>query len=121
MSPVAKLHNLRDFIAHFRFNYANEADLQRGIEQALLGGDFSFERELRLDDLGRLDFFVDGELVIETKIGGSAADLMRQVSRYAQSGKVVGILVVTDRASHRLPESFNGKPVLVHSLLDGAF
>lgn len=64
---------------------------------------------------------VDGDIVIETKIGGSAAELMRQVSRYAQSAGVAGILVVTSRANHHLPESFNGKPVLVHSLLGGAF
>jgi hypothetical protein len=115
-----KLRALRDFLSHFRFNYSSEAELQEGIERALSATTYAVQRELRLDDLGRLDFFIDGEIVIETKIEGSAPQLMRQVSRYAQSPKVLGILVVTDRATHTLPPSFNGKPVLVHSLLDGA-
>lgn len=121
MTAMRKLVALNNFLSRFRFNYANESELQLGIEAALLKGEFSFEKELSLDDFSRLDFFVDGEIAIETKIGGSAAQLMRQVSRYAQSEQVTGILVITNRASHMLPRTFNGKPILVFPLLDGAF
>lgn len=121
MNAVTDLRRMRDCLALFRFNYSREDDLQRGIEQVLTTSGFSVEREVRLDDYGRLDFLVNGCIAIETKIDGSAAALMRQVSRYAQCPIVTGILVVTDRANHRMPPAFNGKPVFVHSLLGGAF
>lgn len=121
MTAVSMLHALHGFLAQFRFNYASESDLQQGISQALAVYAHRVEREFQLGDLGRLDFLIDGQIVIETKIGGSAAELMRQVSRYAQSDSITGILVITDRANHRLPQAFNGKPVRVLSLLDGAF
>ena len=121
MSDMNRLRELRGHISHFRFNYSTEADLQAGIEKVLLGTTFRATREVPIYGLGRVDFIIEGGLVIETKIGGSAPQLMRQVSQYAQSPKVAGILVITDRANHVLPDSFNGKPVLIHSLLDGAF
>lgn len=114
------LIKLRDHFSEFRFFYANERALQDGLEIALRDLPYLTEREVVLPGLGRLDFLIEGIVVIETKIGGSAAALMRQVARYAESDQVLAILVVTDRASHRMPETFNGKPLLVHSLLDGA-
>jgi hypothetical protein len=120
MNPVTELQQLRDRLSGFRFHYANEADLQEGIHQALAATQFFVEREVRLPE-GRLDFLINGRTAIETKIGGSAPELMRQVARYAGNPTILSILVVTDRANHRLPSSFNGKPVLVHSLLGGAF
>lgn len=121
MEALERLRKLRDHLARFRFNFCSEDELQRGIEQVLARSTFEALREVRLGERGRLDFIVDGDIVIETKIGGSAAELMRQVARYAQSPQVAAILVVTSRAGHSLPASFNGKPVLVHSLLGGAF
>lgn len=120
-SAMSKLHAVRTLLSRFRFKYANETQLQRGIERILEESKFIFAREVTIDGIGRLDFFVEGEIAIEVKIDGSANELMRQVSRYAQSDRIRGILVVTSRATHSLPESFNSKPVMVHSLLDGAF
>jgi DNA-binding MurR/RpiR family transcriptional regulator len=126
MNHVERLIELRNCLAGFRFNYANEADLQRGIEQVLVKKGFIVKREVHLlseqgNLIGRLDFLIDGDVVIETKVDGSAAELMRQIARYAQSSTVKAILVVSDRASHVLPEAFNNKPVMVLSLLRGAF
>ncbi len=121
MNVITRLRTLRDHLSQFRFNYGCEDDLQCGIAQVLSSSQFEFVREHRISALDRLDFLVDGDIAIETKIGGSAASLMRQVSRYAEHAEIAGILVITDRASHVLPESFNGKPVLIHSLLEGAF
>lgn len=109
-------------LSRYRFNFTNEDELQAGIAQILDACmPLRAMREVVIDRIGRLDFLVDGEIAIETKIGGSANELMRQVARYAQSDRIQAILVVTSRATHTLPESFNGKPVMVHSLLDGAF
>jgi hypothetical protein len=120
MNAVERVIQLRNYLSEFRFNYANESELQRGIEQVLVKKGFQVEREVRFQ-FGRLDFLIDGEIAIETKIDGSAAELMRQVCRYVQSPDIIGILVVSDRASHVLPEAFNNKPVMVLSLLRGAF
>lgn len=120
MNALINLRALRGFLSQFRFNYTSEAELQLGIAQVLSASHFQFEREV-LIQLGRLDFLVDGEIAIETKIGGSVVALMRQVARYATDDQIASILVVTDRAKHNLPESFNGKPVMVLSLLGGAF
>lgn len=121
ISPLARLQEIRYFLSGFRFNFSNEDELQQGIAQSLSGSKFDFRREYVLTPKDRFDFFVDGCFVIETKVGGSTADVMRQVSRYAENAAVHGILVVTTRSGHVLPESFNGKPVLVHSLMECAF
>jgi hypothetical protein len=118
---VTKLQMLRDFLCHFTFNFCTEADLQVGIEQALTSSKFHVRREVRLSKADRIDFWIDEEVVIETKIGGSASQVMRQVSRYTLIEEVKGVLLVTNRPAHSLPASFNGKPILVHFLMDGAF
>lgn len=121
MSAAAKLHSLRDFLSQFRFNFTSEAELQTGIEQALAASSFRVQREYRLSEADRLDFLIDDELVIEVKIGSSTQAVQRQLWRYAQNDLPQGFLLVTNRAGHMIPHSFNGKPCLVHSLLDGAF
>jgi hypothetical protein len=103
-------------LRQFRFRYASENELQAGIAEALEGNDISFSREVRINEHDRLDFLI-GDIALETKIDGSAAALLRQVHRYAQSETVQSIIVVTDKARHRLPAVLNGKPVYVHSLL----
>lgn len=107
-------------LSRFRFRYTSEAELQAGIGQVLTQYGVAFEREVRLDGHSRVDFLVEKSIVIETKIHGSAPELMRQVSRYAEFPAVSSILVVTSRARHALPKSFNGKPVLIYSLIGGA-
>lgn len=120
MSALSQMESIRDHLSRFKFFYTSELELQSGLANALDMGGFKVQREYRLTPQDRLDFFMDG-IVVEVKIGGSPADVMRQVSRYAEHHKVQGVLLITTRAKHALPTSFNGKPILVHSLLDGAF
>jgi hypothetical protein len=119
-SALPRLEALRSHLSQFRFFYSCELEIQVAIGQLLQTAGIPAQREFRLSEKDRLDFFIDG-LVIEVKIGGSAADVMRQVARYAEHEKVQGVLLVTTKARHTLPDTFNGKPLLVHSLLDGAF
>lgn len=114
------LRSLRQTLSQFRFHYANEAELQRGIEQVLYDKQFEFYREYLLTPESRPDFYLTSGLVIEVKIASSTAEVMRQVARYASHEKVSGILLVTSR-QHRLPESFSGKPLLIHRLTESAF
>jgi hypothetical protein len=121
MNALTNLRMLRDHLSQFRFNFTSEAELQTGIEQALSLTAHRVKREVKFSDENRLDFLVDEEIAIETKIGGSGASVLRQVARYAQIDSITGILLITNRPTHTLPPSFNNKPLLVHSLLDGAF
>lgn len=114
---IERLQALCAYLARFRFNFTSEVMLQDGLEQVLSQAGVPVEREFLLDKRSRLDFMLPGGLVIEVKVDGSRADVLRQLSRYAQSPAVSGLLLVTTRASHRLPESFNGKPLAVHSLI----
>jgi hypothetical protein len=120
VNALSRLEEISKHLARYRFFYASELELQAGLWNALFSLGIAVKREYRLSDRDRLDFFIEG-IAVEVKTDGSAADVMRQVSRYAESEKVQGILLVTAKARHILPASFNGKPLLVHSLLDGAF
>jgi antitoxin component of MazEF toxin-antitoxin module len=70
-------------------------------------------REVRLTDTDRVDFMV-GSIAIELKVKCSAADLLRQLQRYAQSQQVEEILALsfTRNCLRMLPGSLSGKPVM---------
>lgn len=100
-----------------RFRYANEYDLQAGIAQVLGAEGHAFEREVTLGTLAsRIDFVVRSSTItgIEVKVGGSFADLVRQLQRYAITKQVDALLVVSTKATHgQLPETIGDVPVEV--------
>jgi len=103
----------------YRFRYANEDDLQEAVREALERSGIAAVREARLDGRSRVDLLA-GRVAIETKIAGSRADLIRQLSRYARSPLVDEIVVVTNRARHlQIPDLIEGKHVEVVALLLG--
>lgn len=108
-----------DLIAQYRFRFSSEVQLHEGISKVLDVAGISYRREVRIDEHNRLDFLIDGGLVIEVKIAGSGAELLRQVHRYAQEEIVTGIIVVTNKPWHDLPPTLNGKPVAVHVMSRG--
>lgn len=96
----------------WNYNCSNEAELQEALLRALYEAGHDFEREHRLSERDRPDFLVAGCLVIEVKVGGSVADLLRQLQRYASHDVVQGLLVVTTRSSlSNLPAELQRKPV----------
>lgn len=96
----------------YTYNCSSEAELQSAIQTALEAGGFAVSKEHRLSDRDRLDFFVEGRLAIEVKVGGSLTDLLRQLQRYASHDAVEGLLVVTTRSAlTRVPPTLQGKPV----------
>lgn len=94
-----------------RFNFAAEADLQRGISERLVAAGLNVTAEVDLGDVGRIDFMV-GDVGIEVKVDGSLSALTRQLHRYAQSDRVAALVVVTSlRRLCRLPAELNGKAI----------
>jgi len=95
----------------YRFHFSSERQLQDGIAK-VLGP--TFEREVVLDRHSRPDFFEsESGTLVEVKTKGSAADLLRQVRRYAEFPQVKEIAVATTRMLHtsQLPAEINSKPV----------
>lgn len=85
---------------------ATQADMERIFARAGL----RFRREFRLSARDIPDFFFpDSGLAVEVKVGGRAAGFLRQITRYTDHSRVLGVLLVT-RGSIGLPSSIAGKP-----------
>jgi hypothetical protein len=115
-ASVDVVHALRDlaaFIESYAFSAASEARLQDGLSELFQRRGVPVAREVALAPRDRIDFLTtDTALGIEVKIGGSLADLTRQLNRYAQSPRVAGLLaVVTLPRLTALPDTLLGKPV----------
>lgn len=94
-----------------RYSVSSEAELQAALAQRLDG--FICKREVALTTTERIDFTY-GEVGIEVKVDGSRADVLRQLSRYAEHSDIGGLVLVTTRARHRaMPAELNGKPLRV--------
>lgn len=95
----------------YRFAFANEKQLQDGIERMLAAENVAFEREHRLTAKDRPDFFLPNSgIVIEVKIKGATNDVLRQLYRYAEHEQVKAIILVTSRGRHQLPITMHDKP-----------
>jgi hypothetical protein len=105
-----------------RFTFASEAELQTGVAEVLRAAGIAFEREVTIGARDRIDFLV-GSVGIEVKINGSADNLIRQLSRYAQAAVVSELLVVSSRCklTGGLPSSLSGKPIVALSLAEDFF
>lgn len=113
---------LAQLLQRHRFRIGNELELQDGIEQVLAAAGLAFARERALSRPDRPDFLVEGGTAIEVKTKGSLADLLRQVSRYAQHDQVSAVLCVgTPAWLTRVPEALHGKRLLSLRLLSSLF
>jgi hypothetical protein len=116
-APAVTPARLREVIGSFRYSFASERDLQDGIAQVLFQRGIRFDREVRLSDKDRPDFMVDG-IAVEVKVEGSPTEIQRQLSRYADSKLVTGLLLVSRKMqhAHKFPASIGGKPLVVVTL-----
>ncbi len=89
---------LADTIRRYRYNYATEDELQRGLEAALRSEGLHVTREVQLG-CGRIDLMVD-RVGVEVKIDGTAASALHQLGRYAKDPAVDELVLVTSRTRH---------------------
>lgn len=102
-----------------RFTFGDEKALQLSLLQLL--NDVAAYREFTIDGC-RFDLAIDliesgsivGKVVIEVKQDGSAAEWLRQCSRYAELSEVVGVILITTKptgcAAIGIQSGLNGKP-----------
>lgn len=111
-----RLSELCALLGRCSFRVTCEADLQRAIAGVLERAGLEVVREVELGDAGRVDLLLPGgaggAVGIEVKIAGSAEAVLRQVARYAASGRVGGLLVASSRVQATFePCSLSGVPV----------
>lgn len=97
-----------------RYSFASEVELHGQLERVLRDAGAPVRREVRLSPTDRIDFLC-GDIGLEVKVKGQRTPI-RQLTRYAASPQVAGLLLVTTRAAI-VPGPLNGKPVDVVSLL----
>jgi hypothetical protein len=116
-----RLEALGRILSAGRYRYHDELELHELLGETLTMAGVAFEREVVIAGGGRVDILALG-IAIEVKVDGSASQVLRQLQRYARCDDVDGILLVTSRARHWVPEELAGKPVAAVSLLaQGAF
>ncbi|NUO50708.1 MAG: hypothetical protein HOV80_17800 [Polyangiaceae bacterium] len=96
-----------------RWQYRNEAEVHQQIAGGLRASNIPFEHEVEVLG-GRIDFVAYGCIGTEVKIGGSYADVLRQVFKYADDARFIGFAVVTTRRVHVASvddPKLKGKPV----------
>ena len=113
------LKQIIDELDHWTLRTNNENNLQADVATVLADIGIEFEREVALSARDRIDFLC-GDLGIECKIGGACAEVLRQMSRSAQSDRVSSLLLITRKASHRRIDGvvLNGKTTNVFWLND---
>lgn len=99
---------IEKMLSSYRFNFANEDELQSAVEEILKENSVDFIREFQLSDKDRIDFLI-GTIGLEIKVGFSYSDVIRQLHRYAQSEQIEALILLTSRLSHTMPKEINGK------------
>jgi hypothetical protein len=111
----AAFTTLQLFFKLNKFKLEDEKQLQSQIEKKFEVDGVPFEREKAFDKKNIVDFFVDGTIAVEIKIGSSKMSIYRQCERYCTFPEVKALLLVTNK-SMTLPELVNGKPCIVLNL-----
>ncbi len=100
-----------------QFTYTDEIALHADMSRVLDAHGLEHHREVNLGPgVGRIDFMVD-RVGIEVKVKGRAADVTRQLRRYASSPSVDALVLVSTVARHReVPAEIDGVPVALFNL-----
>lgn len=113
-APPAELAAVVGVLRSTRFLWSNEDELQAGLYAALVDAGLVAEREVRLDEVSRIDLRV-GRVGIEVKVKGAWRDVLRQLERYTACEDLDAVVLVTARPLHRRAQPMGtDKPVIIH-------
>lgn len=112
---------ITEAINSHKYRFTCEVELQDGLELVFKKAKLAYIREAMLTDKDRIDFLI-GNVGVEVKIGGSLADVTRQLHRYAQLSCIESLVLVTSKLRlSGLPDTINDKPLVVVSLMGSIF
>lgn len=101
MLTTPPVHRILEVVRRRHFRWTDEVDLHLQLAGAFHEDGVLVVREHMLDRQSRLDFFeVEHGIAIEVKVAGSAADVLRQLWRYAEHDAVKEIVLVTSQSRH---------------------
>lgn len=123
---AAAIAEIRSHLAGYVFRVRTESELQEWVTNILRGSGITVAREVRVrSDLGygpagRVDIMAKfpgpddqvTSIVLELKLGASAASVERQAQRYAMMPDVDAVIVVTTSKRLAAELSNNGGPTL---------
>jgi hypothetical protein len=101
---------IQDACAKRSWVVPDEIALQERFARLLAQNDIPFQREVRLNPTDRIDFVV-GEIGIELKVKGAVNAVLRQLDRYAASGRFSDLVVVSTQFKHRVLPSMWGNVI----------
>jgi hypothetical protein len=108
-----RVEQVVELLSGYRIPQATERQLQDGIARLLTEAGIAFRREYLLTSRDKPDFMLAPSVCLEVKINGAAADVERQLLRYAASDKVAALLLVTTRRTHCvMPRVLMGKSLM---------
>jgi hypothetical protein len=117
---IAKLGVIARALQGNDFHFNDEHELQNGISIALAEARINAQREALIGkgSESRVDFLI-GRIALEVKVGGSLAEVMRQLDRYAHCDGIDAVMLVTSRLRHKvsLPMYVNNKPLQVMEIV----
>lgn len=91
------IDRIRKALEGRRYTTTDEVAFQGQISEALAQARIPFTREERMDKASRIDFMVDSTIGVEVKIKGAAGAIGRQLLRYALTGKLTHLVVITTK------------------------
>lgn len=104
-----------------RFSTIQEKQTQLEVELFLITLNYSFQREMRLNEKDIPDFLINsphGAIVLEVKTRCLKKQIYRQLERYAKHEHVAGLILLTG-TSMGLPFVIEQKPAIIVSLGEG--
>ena len=128
---------LRDFLLEHPLPHNTEAELQDALDERTgnpgltrvnqTGAVIAAQaREVTLDPRNRIDFLTTiatqqgtTSIGVEVKIHSSTREVLRQLTRYAKSDTIDALILVTTKAKHHnIPDTLEGKPVILCTLVE---
>lgn len=126
LSTIALVKQIKETIAKHHYNFSSEAELNAALHTVLSTVESAtIRREVKLSPQSTIDYVLTEKTTdpragglrvvvgVEIKVDGSYTNVVRQLLRYANTGKLDALLLVTPLARHwtNLPPTMNNVPV----------
>jgi hypothetical protein len=120
LSALALVKQIKEAVAKHHYNFSSEAELNAALHTVLSTVESAtLRREVKLSPQSTIDYTITERsglhvvVGVEIKVDGSYTNVARQLLRYARTGKLDALVLVTPLMRHwtHLPPTMNGVPV----------